>query len=404
MSFYQPGDCTINALVIANKSKSVDARQLMQQLTVYEDVTLPGINVELALIESVDLLSMLPLVGEETLTIDFETPSLKSFSHTFAISAMTESSTTPNMKTRAYNLTAVAKEVMAHKTTLVNKSYNTTNDNMVKDLIQNFLGSNKNVITEATKGIQQYIVSNKRPYTAIKDILLRSVSDKHNSSSFVFFENATGIHFRTLEDLFSQGSIATYTNNEVVADSIFRVIFRNIIGYSIEEQFNSAKKAGQGAFSSTVQTFDLKSLLFGSGTISPDVQGMVKGMNGLMNSPTFRSVMGKSGLSSFIPNNTMAPQTFIDQMVPQRRAYAAEMDQYRLNVRIFGDSSLTVGTKVNLQIMQNTGDTGVNVPHPYLAGEYLVTKLKHVILPLDAKPRYTQLMECVSGGYAKSVS
>lgn len=403
MSFYNPGDIQINAVILTGNKGTVDLTNLVQQITISEDITLPGINAQVVAMDSDDLQAVMPMVGEEILYIDYSTPSLPSFTHSFAVTTMTDANPASNLKIKAYNITGVATEVFAHKSNLIQKHYNTTNDEIVKDIFTSFLGSSKPLITEATKGIQDYIVTNKRPFVAIMDVLKRSVSDQHQSSSFVFFENQRGYNFRTLEDLFSQPTVASFTNNDTTADSIFRVIFRNILGYNLPDQFNTAQKVGAGAFASTVKTLDLQSMLFGTGDVNPDVSSMARGMKNAMSSSAFKNAMQSSGISAFIPKDLFKPDTFIDNMIPQRGAYAAEVDQSRVHVRIFGDSTLTVGDKVNLQIATNSGITGPKLPSDMIAGDYLVTKLISIILPSNRKPRYTQTMECQSAGYASSV-
>lgn len=400
---YSPGDVSISAIVLTGQKGSVDLTNLLQMLTIYEDCTLPGMNCEAVVLDDSDLNSVLPLIGEEVLYVNFSTPSLGSFTHSFYITTMTDANPVSSLKSKAFMITGVATEVLAHKTTLVNKSYNTNCSDMVKDIFQKFLNSNKSLTVEQTKGIQQYIVDNKKPFVAIKDILLRSVSQNHESSSYVFFENAYGYHFRTLEDLFSQQAQITFTNAEVTSQSIFQVNFRNILGYNLPDQFNTAEKLGKGAFASTLQTFDLKTLLFGTNVIKPNTSSMKFGMSNPLSSDSFKQSHSTSGVKRFVPKDSTRPDTGIDEMIPKRSAYAAEVDQGRVIINIFGDSSLTVGTMVNLQITQTNADTSLNIASPLIAGDYLITKLKHLILPPDARPRYRQLLECVSGGYASQV-
>lgn len=399
----QAGDVSISAIVLSGQRGTVSLTNLLQMMTIYEDVTLPGINCEVVVLDDSDLNSVLPLIGEEILYVNFSTPSLGSFTHSFYVTTMTDANPVSSLKSKAYMITGVAQEVLAHKTTLVNKSYNTNCSNMVQDIFQSFLNSNKSFNVEKTKGIQQYIVDNKKPFVAIKDILLRSVSESHESSSYVFFENANGYHFRTMEDLFNQGASITYTNAEVTSLSIFQVNFRNILGYNLPDQFNTADKLGKGAFASTLQTFDLKTLLFGTNVIKPDTSSMKFGMNSPLSSSSFKQAHSTSGVKRFVPKDSTKPDTGIDQMIPKRSAYAAELDQGRVIIRVFGDSSLTVGTMINLQITQTNADTSLNIAHPLIAGNYMINRLKHVILPQDVKPQYTQIIEAISGSYAQSV-
>ena len=108
------------------------------------------------------------------------------------------------------------------------------------DLFTSYLGSGKPLVTEPTQGIQEYTVTTRKPMTAIMDILARSVSDSHQSSSYLFYEDHVGYKFVTLEQLCGQGAVAAFTNYEVVADFIGHNSYRNIIGYSLSESLSSS--------------------------------------------------------------------------------------------------------------------------------------------------------------------
>jgi hypothetical protein len=397
MVYCTPGDVKINGLVITSKGGALDVTHLMQIMEVYEDITLPGINVELVLLDDRDLQDILPLVGSETLIVNYESPGLGSFVHTFALTAMHDENPAPNLKTKAYRLVGVAMEVIRHKTSLVDKSYRTQYSAMVQDIFQTYLQSGNSLEVEQTKGIQHYTVTNKKPFVSIKDILSRSVSDSHESSSYVFFENQQGFHFVTMEQLSGQGPHCTYSNYEVVNQSIFQLNFRNILGYKIPDAFKVAEKLGLGAFASKIQWYDHESLKYGFKIVQPNVQGMTRPQPDIMTQGPHTP-----GIHHFVPKDLRKPDTFLDEMIPKRAAYAAEMDQIRIIVRAFGDSTLTVGQTVDLQLMMTTGQTSTREPDRLLAGKYLVSKLNSIILPGDVRPMFTQVMELLGGGYASA--
>lgn len=392
IAFYNPGDINIESVVIAGKKGTFDATNLFQQLNIYEDLMIPGLNASIVLFDDKNLQQLLPLIGEEILYVSYNTPSLGSFRHTFAISSMTDASPSSALKMRSYLIEAVAEEVYRNKSTLVQKSYKTNLDKIVKDVFENFLKSNKNLSTEETKGIQEYIITNERPFDAINRIRKRSASTSHPSSSYLFFENQMGYHYDTLESLFEKGKVAEYDNSDVGADDVVRrVNFRTVLGYNLPDVYNTSMKIGQGAFSSNMKVLDFKSLLFSSEDKKPEnASGRSSG--------DFKKAMDKSGISSFIPKDLDKPDTFIDKFIPDQRSYLAEVDQCKLHLKIFGDSTLTVGQKIFVHIVVNDGSSGSRQNSAQFAGEYVISKLNSVIYPADIKPRFVQLVEGVSNG------
>ena len=59
-----------------------------------------------------------------------------------------------------------------------------------------------------------------------------------------------------------------------------------------------------------------------------------------------------------------------------------------------------VGQVITLNLMQTTSETGPREADTLLAGNYLITKMSSVILPIDVRPTFTQILELSSGGYA----
>ena len=392
MGFYNPGDVVVNNVVLAGSSGTLDVTNQIQSLSVHEDLMIPGMNASLTLLDSLNLQRMLPLIGEEILYVNYNTPSLAGLSHTFAVSSMKDASPSSALKVRAYDIECIALEAFTNKTTLVSKTYNTQLNAVVADLFENFLNSNKSLQTEATQGVQKYIVTNERPFDAINRIRKRSASISHPSSSFLFFENQRGYFYVTLEALFQQGIVASYTDADVGADNfITRNNFRTMLGYNLPDVYDTATKLGQGAFTSTVKKLDMKSLLFSS-----QDKGSSTGSN--RSSGGFKGSMSGSGISSFIPKDMFNPDTFIDKMIAPQRAFLAEVDQMKLHIKIFGDSSLTVGQQIGIHIIVNDGSTGPRADSAQISGNYVISKLNSMIFPTDVHPRFIQVIEAVNLG------
>jgi hypothetical protein len=307
------------------------------------------------------------------------------------------------LKTKTYMLTGVAEEVFTHKTTIVNKAYKTQLSKVVEDILKNYLKTQKQVFTEPTKGIQEYIVTDKRPFAAIKDILVRSVSERRKSSAYVFFEDHNGFNFCTMEFLFSMDPVARFTNYTSPAYSIIPSNFRNIYGYTLPDTFDTAMKLGRGAFTSTLKYIDLETQNYSTKDVSPDVKSMKRGESPLSSSDRFKQLFSNSGMVQYIPKDMRKPDTYIDEMLPNRAAYAAELDQQRLHIAILGDSTLSVGQKIYVELMNVDGTTGPKRPDPLLAADYIITKLIHIIRPVDAQPRYTQSAELMIAAYKRQV-
>jgi hypothetical protein len=376
--FMNPGDVVITSIAI----NGLDVTDLIQQLDVYNDLMVPGLNCSLVIIDPANLHGNLPIVGKEMLTLNYATPGLASFVHTFAVSTIEDAKPSTALRVKALKITAVAVEVTKNKETLVDKSYNTTFDAIVSDVFKNFLGSGKPLKTEATQGVQEYIITRERPFDAINKIRKRSSSTANPSSTYLMFEDQIGYNYVTLESLFKGPIVGIYDNSNVGARNFATDInFWTIIGYNVPELLNMTMKIGQGAFGSVVKNVDLKTLLFGTGPY-PIGSGPL------------------AGLSSFVPNDLTRPPTYIDQFISRQRAFLAQVDQVKLHLKIYGNSTLCVGQQITVNLIINDDTTNPrqldNQPPLGIAGNYVIAKIVSTILPTDVSPRYLQILECVS--------
>lgn len=352
----------------------------------------------------------MPIAGGETVNFTFQTPTLAARSYTFTVSRATASTVAQGMKAKTYTLEVVSKEVQTHKTTNIQKSYqNKMHSDMVKDIFTSFLQSTKNFNVQATQGILNYWVTSQRPFEAIRNIALRSVSASDKSGSFLFFENKDGYHFRTMEDLIRQGTLSatqyTYTNDQTVKTSIGNKSFRNVIGFTIPQQYDAPNRLGGGGLGSQTQSLDFKTLEYKASNNSPKATDFLFAEAGALSSAIFTNQFaGKIGLTRYIPMDSGNPLTSIEKMIPQRDAYISNMAQTFLNMHIMGDSSLTAGNMVTANLIAPDSTTGNRTEEALVAGKFLITHLRHIISPSNVHPRYTCAVECIKGGYKTGVS
>jgi hypothetical protein len=113
------------------------------------------------------------------------------------------------------------------------------------DITKSYLGTSKKIDVQQTKGIQKVLVQSQQPFDAISMLRKRSISIDNKSSSYVFFENQEGFHFKTLEKLMeSDTGDRVFTNDETIRTDIKKPIFRNLIDYEQPMQFSALDRIG----------------------------------------------------------------------------------------------------------------------------------------------------------------
>ena len=403
---YRSGDVNIQTLTIHSKAGDLNAVQFVLSASIFESIFVPGIIAEIILRETKDLMNVLPIRGEETMTMTWNTPSRKDRTVQLSIMSITDAQAQYQNRSVSYILRACSAEAFNNKTTFVQKSYNTTISSIVTDLLKNELKTTKTLDVMSTKGTQKLIFSNRNVYDAIKVLQRRAVSNADKSSLYMFFESKTGIHFTTFENMLANGEMAddifTWdpTNNVTTND----VGFRNMMAFERPKHFMTVEKIGEGALKTRVKRLDFRTLSYQKNDVAfdPSVLKSADGSYKPLNTTDFTSKFGQNaGKHVFITSDSFYPPTGMEDAAPNMFGGMSEYSQTAVKGYVYGDSQLSVGMKINTKIMQTSGDDTSKEEDPRLSGKYLITKLRHIIGPIDEPYRYTQAFEAVKGGTFK---
>jgi hypothetical protein len=68
-----------------------------------------------------------------------------------------------------------------------------------------------------------------------------------------------------------------------------------------------------------------------------------------------------------------------------------------MNIHIHGDSVLSAGSVINIDFPV-ISDITVQKQNKLLSGNYLITKIRHIIIP-GGKPKYSQACEVLRTGF-----
>ncbi|NBX49733.1 hypothetical protein EBT25_07290 [bacterium] len=398
MSSYVPGDVKIKILELENRDKKIKYAALDQldSFNIYEDITKPTVYAEFSFVDNVNLIDNMPIIGEEHVTIIFETPGIsqptKYVLRCFEIKDLVRDA---NQKGARYTLRCVSEEHLKNGSATVMTSMNDTIDKMVHNILKNTLRSEKDFILDETKGIQVINFPYMNPLKAIDMLRQRAVSKAFASSVYVFFENQSGFNFKTVESLIKEGkknlgsrSFITLNNPEATP-AIKANAFRTIQAYELLSNADANQKIAEGMFKSITKTFDLDAKKVESKTATlNDVMGAFTSINKkeMPNTDTFIE-KATEGLPKqfFTIKDTTRPDQFIDAAMAGRNSFAVMMNANVLRIKIHGDSGLKAGDIIHLTLPSPSGQTKKSEDQS--TGYYLITRLRHNITAGD-KPFY----------------
>ena len=187
-----------------SKTAPIDLRQEVLDINIYENLHRSGLTGNILIADTHSLITSLPIIGEEGLSIKIQTPG---FNHENSSLDFTGERmfTINKISIRAelsqgsqiYSLSFVSQELMMANRITVSKSYTDNISTIVADILgsEQYIGTKKELFIEPTQGVRKIVIPNSYPYAAINKLADESYSAKNSSQLYLFYEDADGFHF-----------------------------------------------------------------------------------------------------------------------------------------------------------------------------------------------------------------
>lgn len=430
-------DYVLNYIRIVNSSgKAFDFSAHMLRLTFEEDIFTGQVHGSIVAKDAVDYPSLLPIVGEEKIEFSFtrqdETTGANSvklldpivFSGQVYVMVDKEIQS-PSQKIQSYTLKFTSPGFIENMKTKVNKSWKGVKySDIVKNIVADKL-LNKNLIVEETSIPQNYIASNKRPITIIKEISKRSESGDGNGSLYTFYEDRDNYYFVTIGSMLDKEPIKTIRHEiRNVNDPNSpgdRQIERNInatVSYNQKTSFNLINNLKNGKGGSRLFTIDpirrkYEILDF---NLDDDWDKFKHTESAKPYNPETSSIIGhpEAKLSMIISDrehNTVEHLVAKDPNIKPNglenviQLRDSQMEQIKRNVitlSVPGDPRFRAGETLDFKIPEVSGKVSEEHPEqldPFLQGKYLIVASTHVI----SENRYTVNLEIIKDAFFQEI-
>jgi hypothetical protein len=101
-----------------------------------------------------------------------------------------------------------------------------------------------------------------------------------------------------------------------------------------------------------------------------------------------------------VPKDTARGNDFVHATLGLKNAYTLLLNQNIIRILTYGDSYLSVGDVIEVNLPEVSGTTEKKTKDRLSSGNYLVTKLRHnITMEEGGKPKHTISMDCVKIGY-----
>jgi len=258
-----------DARILTSSGLEVNILPSIIAITLYEDTEMMTVAGNILMQDSANLASIGPIIGQEYLLLKIRTPSFQN--ETAIIDYTKNALVINNLQARSdignnvqgYLLSFVSHELIKNQRTRVNEVLRGSYSNMVQNMLENYIGTKKDIYCEPTARNKKIVTPNISPFGVIKMAMRESVSERDNNASFMFFENIRGFHFRSLASMYSQKPQLSYTTSiagsKVGKAGVIDVLadLQTVLNYEIVDNSDSISNYTLGTFGSKLIIHDI---------------------------------------------------------------------------------------------------------------------------------------------------
>lgn len=401
-----PGSCKIHSVVIVNaEGNYIDVTNLVVQISIFEDIFSPFVTGNLVMSDALSLTSAVPLIGEETVTIDIETPYLTErgqefnrLKKQFYLYKMAERE---NVKTKhvTYSLHFASIEAFIDANTKISQTYRGRISDTVQKILDKppGLATGKNTVVETTSNSDIHISNFWSPTKNIYYLAGRALN-VINNPSYVFFENNEGFVFMSLDTLMSAPAQHQLVRNMKTRDAEGPLSndeeYLKVLDMSVPVQYDYFDRLQQGYYGGRVYHLDLENKILNvKNLVAKDDVKKVQ-LNKYLETGSGPASLPEANLS-FVPEANQftsviqknlhngSPGVSIDHDL-RRMALVKQLQAMTINVQVYGKLDYSVGRVVDFTAYLDApvdDELKVDPRDPILSGRYLITALSHEITP-----------------------
>ena len=394
------GDVSIDKIeIVSLNGYGQEVTNQVIALEIYEDMFSPFISGVMAFKDSLDLVNLFPIVGEEFVNISIHTPSMtgvdKIIKGTFYIYKMSNREVQGNRNT-IYELHFISQEGLVDVNKKVSVPYQGKCSDIAKDIMTsiNGLESKKKLNIEESYNNTAFISNYWSPVKSINHVA-EIATNKNNSPSYIFFENRNGLNFVTLESLYTPNATQTFISDNFMRKftedgRAYRDIqseYQRIIEISIPKPFDYLDRMRNGMLASKMINHDITTKKF-----------TVKNFDMLDNFPKNKHLNDYPVASSKQVRKPSAAvfnygkyyaafngYTNITNSagIQQRISLIAQSMATKVEILVPGRTDYTVGQKVVLNLNQFTpiqsSDSSTDIQDKMFSGNYVISAINHFI-------------------------
>lgn len=440
-SLIHAGDFKLEELIISspNTGETADITDFMLEINLYEDLFSFCMSGNLILADAANLISNLPILGNEFITIKLRTPTLEDnaaniIKKTFQIYAIYDRVLNDD-RSQYYNISFMSIEGYQDQTTVVKKSFKGTTDEVAKKIYEDNIEIDRPLVIMDTPHTStvKYTSNHWSPFKNMNFIAKRAKGNKLLGSDYLFFETNKAFYFASLEALIAN-QVAGGIFDEYVLERNGAKMPRRLsdtlkyVGNVMPDKMTVIENLkmlttldvmdgnNRGAFASSIDGYDLytkkviqRSIDFVQAMKDFKKTGPLNILpstlkrNPLSNKTYFSHNSGLYNDFGLTDEEDLPAGATIDafaQKELRRKLYLNSFENNKFEATLPGRTDIQVGHVISLLYpsAEAPGDDLSTVLDPLLSGLYIISAIHHKI----NSDRHVMTAEFIKNGYSES--
>jgi hypothetical protein len=347
-----------------NKDKSISLTDTMISVNIYEDIFSNFLTGKIVFKDTMDVQAFFPLVGNESIDIDFLTPGDKNPKSikTYKIYKMDSDSTAQSLieSRKLIILYFCSPEMIENNKIKVSKRFEDSADTIIKGILKDYFKTKKELLSDGCDIVEVY--SNFWKPTDIINFINKK---NGKASDFLFFENKYGFQYKSLTSMLKENEKYTL---EMADDGAALYGWNNILTFKMLKYFDTLSSLRNGVLGNTVYGIDktyYEYLRIQNDNLTATEEGTSLGKNIIFDA----DLLNFSNTSSTLKD---------PEKVSLRDMIMKALMNYHIVLKLPGDSSKTVGEIVRIPIQTIKRDDIEE--NQLLTGNWIITNINHEIL------------------------
>lgn len=410
-----PGEINVlKAILISSTGKSLDISAMVADLSIFEDIFSNTMTGYVLLEDAMDLINTLPLIGQEQLVIDVQTPTLdQRIQKTFYVYKLQGRKVKKRVQT--YMLNFCSRELIYSANSKVAKAFSGNIGDTVGSIFRDarYMASEAPLSVEKTKNTYSFIAPYWTPLETVNWLTGKAINEK-GVPNYLFYEDGKSFNFVSVDSLIQKTPVMEYIFADVDSNTVYGINGNKDAKYGIVESmdngvtFDYLRNLSAGMYSSKLYTFDNTNKTIQTNQF--DYIDDFRKSSHLEKEPLRTNDLFRKKLANlyFIHKNNYLTGSYKDQgyrdAFLQRNSLLEQLSAFKISIKVLGRTDIKVGQTIVFtvneirQILKDELDKPSGSSE-YFSGKYLITAIRHQIL----SGHHTMYMEIVSDSFVKNL-